>query len=305
MAYDIIGDIHGHSEKLINLLNKLGYRHRLGAWRHPDRSAIFVGDFIDRGPGQLDTIGIVRSMVDAGTAQAVMGNHEFNAIAWHTPHPEFETGYLRRRGTKNRNQHKAFLAEVEHDPELHKEHIDWFLTLPLWLDLPGLRVIHACWHPGQMAAIEPVLQPGQPLNRELVVAASRRGSMEHRAVETLIKGIEIDLPPGHEFRDKGGHRRDNVRTRWWDATADTYRKAAILALEQREALPDTPIPKSAMLGYDGDKPVFFGHYWWTGIPGPLASDVACVDYSAGLGGPLVAYRWEGEAELEARGFVSA
>ena len=308
MAYDIIGDIHGHSEKLTSLLHKLGYRHHLSAWRHPDRSAIFVGDFIDRGPGQLDTIDIVRGMLDAGTAQAVMGNHEFNAIAWHTPNPESDGEYLRRRGTKNRNQHNAFLAAVEHDPELHKEHIDWFLTLPLWLDLPELRVIHACWHPGQMAAIAPLLKPGHRLDRELVVAASRRGSMEHRAVETLINGIEIDLPAGHEFHDKGGHRRrvshHRVRTRWWDAAADTYRKAAILDEPARTALPNTPIPSSALLGYDGDKPVFFGHYWWTGIPEPLATNVACVDYSAGLDGPLVAYRWDGEPVLDSRGFVS-
>ena len=304
MAYDIIGDIHGNSEKLTHLLRKLGYRHHLSAWRHPDRSAIFLGDFIDRGPGQLETVNIVRRMVDAGTAQAVMGNHEFNAIAWHTPDLELDGEYLRPHNDKNRNQHKAFLEEVEHDPELHKEHIDWFLTLPLWLDLPGLRVIHACWHPGQMAAIGPMLQPGHRLDRELVVAASRRGSMEHRAVETLLKGIEIDLPPGHEFHDKGGHRRTNVRTRWWDAAADTYRKAALLDEVARQELPDMPIPSSALLGYDGDKPVFFGHYWWTGIPGPLMPQVACVDYSAGLGGPLVAYRWEGEAELDVRSFVS-
>ena len=65
------------------------------------------------------------------------------------------------------------------------------------------------------------------------------------------------------------------------------------------------LPNAAVLGYNGDKPVFFGRYWWTGIPGPLAPKVACVDYSAGMGGPLVAYRWDGEEELEARGFVSA
>ena len=169
-------------------------------------------------------------------------------------------------------------------------------------------MIHACWHPGQMAAIAPLLKPGHRIDRDLVVAASRRGSMEHRAVETLIKGIEIDLPPGHEFGDKGGHPRrrvpPRVRTRWWDAAADTYRKVALLDELAREALPDTPIPSSALLGYDADKPVFFGHYWWSGIPGPLATNVACVDYSAGTGGMLVAYRWEGESELDAHGFVS-
>jgi hypothetical protein len=46
----------------------------------------------------------------------------------------------------NRKQHAAFLGEVDDKPALHAEIIDWFLTLPLWLDLPELRVVHACWH---------------------------------------------------------------------------------------------------------------------------------------------------------------
>jgi hypothetical protein len=49
MAYDIIGDIYGQADKLEALLRALGYRDTAGAWRHPDRQAIFVGDFIDRG----------------------------------------------------------------------------------------------------------------------------------------------------------------------------------------------------------------------------------------------------------------
>jgi hypothetical protein len=128
--------------------------------------------------------------------------------------------------------------------------------------------------------------------------------MEFRTIEGLTKGLEITLPPGHEFHDKDRHRRDNMRVRWWDSAANTYRKAAIIASAAREALPDTPIPELALLGYDSDTPVFFGHYWWSGIPEPLSPHVACVDYSAGKDGPLVAYRWEGELVLDARGFVS-
>ena len=85
MAYDIIGDIHGQADKLEALLRTLGYRDTAGAWRHAERQAIFVGDFIDRGPAQVRSVNIVRRMVDAGAALAVMGNHELNAIAWHTP----------------------------------------------------------------------------------------------------------------------------------------------------------------------------------------------------------------------------
>ena len=81
MSYDIIGDIHGHADALRTLLTKLDYREVQGVFRHPDRMAIFVGDFIDRGPKQLESVTIVRRMVEADTALAVMGNHEFNAIA--------------------------------------------------------------------------------------------------------------------------------------------------------------------------------------------------------------------------------
>ncbi|MFO1315661.1 MAG: metallophosphoesterase [Burkholderiales bacterium] len=305
MGHDIIGDIHGHADKLTALLRTLGYRHRLGAWRHPERTAIFVGDVVDRGPGQLDTIHIVREMLDAGTGQAVMGNHEFNAIAWYMPDPECDGEHLRRRIPHNRKQHAAFLRETEHDPVRHAELVRWFLTLPLWLELPGLRVIHACWHPGHMAEIEPRLKPGRRLDPALVVAGSRRGSVEYRAIEGLLKGLEIALPPGAAFHDKEGKRRHHVRVRWWDRAADTYRKAAILGSPEEEAaLPDTPIPDAARLGYYDEIPVFFGHYWWYGIPEPLSPHAACVDYGAGMGRSLVAYRWEGESVLRKEAFVS-
>jgi hypothetical protein len=44
-------------------------------------------------------------------------------------------------------------------------------------------------------------------------------------------------------------------------------------------------------------PIFVGHYWLTGTPKPLATNVACTDYSVAKGGKLVAYRWDGEPTL--------
>jgi hypothetical protein len=305
MPHDVIGDIHGHADKLSALLTQLGYRQRNGAWRHsdPDRTAIFVGDFIDRGPGQLAALATVRAMIDAGTAQAVMGNHEFNAVAWHTPDDANPGQHLRKRSGKNQKQHQAFLSETEHDPALHRELVNWFLTLPLWLDLPGIRVVHACWDPEQMAALAPRLRPGNKLDLALVAAASRPGAPEYEAVETLLKGPEVDLPPGHDFTDPGGHVRTRVRLRWWDASARTYRQAGIANGAVAAEFPDLPLPDQQMLGYAGDKPVFFGHYWETGTPRPHSPRIACVDYSAGKGGPLVAYRWQGESELQASHFI--
>ena len=63
---------------------KLEYEVVDGVFRHPERQMIFVGDFIDRGPQQREVLRIARSMCEAGTARAVMGNHEFNAIGWVT-----------------------------------------------------------------------------------------------------------------------------------------------------------------------------------------------------------------------------
>src|SRR5450755_952272 len=118
LNYDIIGDIHGQADKLEALLAKLSYHNSAGAWRHSGRQAIFVGDFIDRGPAQRRSVDLARRMVDCGAAQAVMGNHELNAIAWHTLDPRQPGEYLRQHfsekyGDKNRRQHAKFLAEVE------------------------------------------------------------------------------------------------------------------------------------------------------------------------------------------------
>ena len=307
MAFDIIGDIHGQADKLHGLLKLMGYQDTNGAYRHPSRRAIFVGDFIDRGPQQKKSVMTVRRMVDALSAMAVMGNHEFNAIAWHTPSDGTNGDYLRTHkgvlGEKNRNQHIAFLKEFEKRPNLHKEIIDWFLTLPLWLDLEGIRVVHACWHEEYMEALKPHLTTDRQLNKDLMVRASTAGSMEFRTVEGLTKGLEVELPDGHSFKDKDGNVRHNVRIRWWDRNSNTYRGLALMPEELLSRLPDLRIANDVRANYEGTKPVFFGHYWMTGEP-KLQSDLsACVDYSAGNDGPLVAYRWDGEPRLDARNFV--
>src|SRR5690606_7959410 len=79
-GYDVIGDIHGEFDAVVALLTRLGYRETGDVWRCSGRQAVFVGDLIDRGPQQLEVLRLVRRMVDGGSAQVVMGNHEFNAI---------------------------------------------------------------------------------------------------------------------------------------------------------------------------------------------------------------------------------
>jgi hypothetical protein len=167
--FDIIGAVHGQYDKLVGLLVHLAYRDSAGAWRHPSRTAIFVGDLIDRGPKQLATVDLVRTMVEAGSAHCILGNHEFNAIAWVTPDPEHPGKFLRdHHEPGNREQHQTFLDVVEGTPR-QKGITNWFKTLPLWLDLPGLRVVHACWHQESMDRLKPLLGPNHTLTDELIL----------------------------------------------------------------------------------------------------------------------------------------
>jgi protein phosphatase len=71
--FDIIGDIHGCSSELESLLAKLGYVDGV----HPQgRTAVFVGDLVDRGPDSPGVLRRVMSMVRSGAALCVPGNHE-------------------------------------------------------------------------------------------------------------------------------------------------------------------------------------------------------------------------------------
>lgn len=307
MSFDIVGDIHGHADRLESLLSKMGYRHQAGAWRHPTRSAIFVGDLIDRGPGQIRTLEIVRDMIDAGAARAIMGNHEFNAIAWATPDPDSEGEFLRARGGEkggnNHHQHKAFLDEVGADSALHREWVDWFLQMPLWIETPALRVVHACWSPDHVDALSPRLATGCLLTPDLMIESSRKGSSAHDAVEVLLKGPEVRLPAGVSFKDHGGHVRHEMRLAWWRHAAQTLRDGYIGPPGVK--VPDEPLPASSRLP-EPDRPTFFGHYWFREGVNPIAPvgrRSACVDFSVAGDGLMAAYRFDGEDELSAGKFV--
>ena len=138
-GYDLVGDIHGHADALHRLLEKLDYAEVDGVFRHPGRQMIFVGGFIDRGPEQREVLRVARSMCEAGSARAVMGNHEFNAIGWVAQNKDGR--FLRNHSAKNANEHAKFLSQIGEGSPAHKDAIDWFRTLPAWLDLAGLRVV--------------------------------------------------------------------------------------------------------------------------------------------------------------------
>ncbi len=297
MGYDVIADVHGQEGKLKALLVKLGYRVKDGAWRHPEgRMALFLGDLVDRGPGQVEVLGIVRDMIEAGSGRSIMGNHEWNAIGFATRDPE-GPDFLRPRSENKLKEHREFLRQVGLDSPLHKELVAWFKTLPPVLDLGSIRLCHAWWNPAGVERIATASNRDGVLDDTFMVDSFRKGGDPWRAMEAVTKGYEIALPEGASFLDHNSAERREIRVRWWDGSATAYREAALVPESERYRIPDLPLPEGVMLGAVSDIPTFVGHYWLTGTPGVQNPTTAVLDYGAAIKGPLVAYRWSGEEAL--------
>ncbi len=305
MIYDIIGDIHGHAGELRLLLERLGYRDQNGGYSQRNHQAIFVGDFIDRGSKIREVLTMVRSMVSSGAAVAVLGNHEFNAICYHTE--DGSGDFLRSHTVKHTDQHQATIDQlVDPHPEEWQDYLDWFKRLPLFVELPGLRVVHAAWDP---AAIQCVGDRSFD-DDDFLQRSATRGGAEFAAVDTLLKGPEIRLPPDCINQDKEGFQRHEMRVAWWQPrVAGKQYTYTELAVPGAEEMPDDPVPLAdlaACPSYGSDeRPVIFGHYWFPAeAPAPLTANAACIDYSvARAGGRLVAYTWHGELTLEPDHFI--
>jgi hypothetical protein len=302
---DVIGDIHGHATRLEALLAAMNYVERNGAWTHPERTASFVGDYVDRGPENLRTCRIVMAMVEAGSACAVMGNHDFNAICLATPDRDNPGSFLRPHTTKNLHQVAATQYEMDEAPEEAALVRAWLRQLPLWIDTGQLRVVHAAWSDPAKAVLAPFLDGRGALTEAGLVRAVRQGDPIRRAREYLLNGPETALPPGIFYFDPDGHRRTDTRIAWWKAgtTGLTWREVVLAADEVRAQMPATSLPSDVFDPLDCSRPTFFGHYWMRAplaLQGPM---LACVDASVAKGGQLAAYRYSGESRLEVDHFL--
>lgn len=299
---DFIGDIHGYADELEHLLKKLGYSRRGGAWKHPHRVAFFVGDFIDRGPKNVETVHLVRSMIENGSAKAVMGNHEYNAICFNRKNKSGE--FLRKHSTKNIKQHEETKNQFDDKEDEYEEMISWFETLPLFYETEDFRVVHATWDHGNVEHLKNQTKKGV-LSEDLIEQSALQGSQLYHSVDTLLKGKELTVPNGKTFMDKDGHKRNAIRIKWW-VKPDNHTYESI-SIENIQGLPNIPVQSGESLhqsvyGRD-ERPVFFGHYWLRGKPGLYRDNICCLDYSVAKGGKLVAYRFDGEERLSDKKLV--
>lgn len=280
---DFIGDIHGRASKLRSVLSKLGYRQRGGAFRHPQRTAVFLGDLLNRGPAVRSTVRIVRPMVESGSAICLLGNHEAFALQYrlHTQAP----------GTYPLPSHKAcdYLAATRqayrNRPAEWRDLLNWLWERPLFLDTPAVRAIHACWHPQALHRLG---------RNRLSTALFRPGNPAGRALWQVLEGPSVRHPAtGIKFR-----------IRWWERRASTW---ADFAYSPRRDLPVSPLPHSRLAlasPYSSTAPpCFFGHYGFSKPRSPILPNLACLDFGVAQGGPIGVYRWCGERTLLMKNFI--
>jgi hypothetical protein len=128
--YDLIGDVHGCRSELETLLARLGWE----GGRHPDgRTAVFLGDLVDRGPDTPGVLRLVLDMVEAGTALCVQGNHEAKLAR-------------ALRGARVRVAHglERSLEQLAAEPEEFRRRVAAFMAgLPHQLVLDGGRLVVA------------------------------------------------------------------------------------------------------------------------------------------------------------------
>jgi hypothetical protein len=177
---------------------------------------------------------------------------------------------MRRHSEQNIEQHQEFLTQL--DSEQRNDYLEWFRTLPVWLELEdGLRIVHACWHQESIDFISQRRLPGERLSDEFIVEANTKRSPLYEACETVLKGPECNLTDSGlpKFLDKADHPRASARIRWWKTDAVDLRDLAEIPDDSLAESRD-PYPFHLL---DGHEPPYLVHGDKTQLaPGMCFSD---------------------------------
>lgn len=138
--FDIIGDVHGCFDELLELLQKLQYEVRFmeedGRYyvQPPNgHKAVFVGDLVDRGPNSPEVLRLVMDMVEAGHALCVMGNHDDKLLRM-----------LLGRNVQIRHGLELTKEQLDHYDTAFKERVkNFLLNLPHHIILDNARLVVA------------------------------------------------------------------------------------------------------------------------------------------------------------------
>ena len=153
------------------------------------------------------------------------------------------------------NQHQATVDQlVVPYPEEWRSYLQWFKDLPLFLEIEGLRVVHATWDENAIRLVW-----GRSFHDPHFLAdAATKGTPEFTAVETLLKGPEIKLPDGYTCVDKEGTERLDTRVASWKSRKRkrhiTYSDIAVQSTTDIPAIAVPPELLSSLPNYRRREP---------------------------------------------------
>lgn len=301
---DIVGDIHGEIGALEALLARLGYSPD---GQHPaGRRLVFLGDLVDRGADSPAVVERVADMVVGGRAQCLLGNHELNLLrrqrkegnGWFWPE---EADHDQAAGN--------FKASARATGQQRDQFLAWFDTLPVALERPGLRVVHACWDPDAMERLRrsglPPSKAYDAFDEEIAAVLERDDMSEQRERELAAWGhhlhdVRVPVPllagvaaidslrqSGHPLRAAtsglerpapapffaAGKWRMNERVAWWNEYEDSPTVVFGHYWRQPGSAHDAGVRTAGPDLFEGAEP-----FEWLGPRG----NAMCVDWCVGL-----------------------
>lgn len=303
LQLDFIGDVHGYYDELVEFLKTLQYENIDGVWQHPDRKAVFVGDFVNRGPNSREVLYLVKSMVNNRKGYAILGNHELNMLGYFSTRKNGRP--IANLPSSTRAQMDDIKKQFNNDKELNS-YIKWLKKLPFYIDYGSARVVHAYWGDKNIRIIDTILAKSK-LTKQRINEIFNKDTDFAKAVWQTTHGVEIDLPKDFIIKDSKNIRRTTFRIKWWESPENGTFKS--VGFGNKFVLPEYTIPSQLLSPFEiyplKAPLVIFGHYCIDSGPVIIRNNICCIDSClAGKGTKLSGYRWQGEHKLVPNNLIS-
>ena len=290
-VYYIVGDVHGQYQRLLGRLKSAGLTSKNGKYSFDNGKILFLGDLLDRGPDSRKVVELAKQLHEAGIAEVILGNHEFNFLGYLSRLDK--RSFLRRHTLKNLRQHRATLKSYKGHKNDLEAHLTWLKSLPLFFENEYFRAVHACWDPQWIKWLKTKYPEG--LNNERLFNHSYRiGKKSFYCIERLLKGPELNLPEEFSSIDSDGNTRAGVRYKWWQKNKGRALKE--VTTKWNSKWPNKPFLSSfenRSLSYSKkEKPLFIGHYNFNNHPEFHTQNFLCLDCSDKEGNRGLIYRHE-------------
>ena len=144
-------------------------------------------------------------------------------------------------------------------PSEYEPFLPWLRTLPLFLELERIRIVHAVWHFSSIERLKKTMVSDDAFIEETMKKKSPFGE----AVKRIVSGMKIKIPPDLKLVDRFGIQRSKGRLKWWmDLRGKSFTESFLSPMEPEVHEHGPNDEQLTMLEpYDKlEKPVFFGHY---------------------------------------------